>query len=97
MGAFTTMTSKGQLTIPKDVRDALKLGVGTRFYVTERNGQVVALPKNKRLADLADFLGRPPAGAGASLEEIDDAIGEFLGDEDDRIKREWNEGIGKRG
>ena len=97
MGAFTTMTSKGQLTIPKDVRDALKLGVGTRFYVTQRNGQVVALPKNKRLADLAGFLGSPPAGAEASLEEIDEAIGQFLGEDDERIKREWNEGNGKRG
>lgn len=95
MGAFTTMTTKGQLTIPKDVRDALNVDAGTRFYVTERNGQVVALPKNKRIADLAGFLGSPPAGAGASLEDIDEAIGKFLGEDDERIKREWNEGIGK--
>ena len=97
MGAFTTMTTKGQLTIPKDVRDALKLDAGTRFYVTQRNGQVVALPKNKRIADLAGFLGHPPAGAGASLEEIDESIGQYLGEDDERIKREWNEGFVKRG
>jgi antitoxin PrlF len=47
MGAYTTMTSKGQLTIPKDVRDELALTPGTKFYVSVRNGEVVALPKNK--------------------------------------------------
>ena len=53
MGAFTTMTSKGQLTIPKDVREELSLKPGTKFFVTVRNGQVVALPKNRHIADLA--------------------------------------------
>ena len=51
MGAYTTMTSKGQLTIPKDVRDQLGIEPGTRFFVTVHNGQVVAMPKNKKLAD----------------------------------------------
>jgi antitoxin PrlF len=91
MGAFTTMTSKGQLTIPKEVRDQLNLTAGTRFYVTVRNGEVVALPKNKRIADLAGFLGKPPEGAGASLEDLDEAIGGAVAEDDERIVREWNE------
>ena len=41
MGAFATMTSKGQLTIPKEVRDELNLTAGTRFYVLVHNGDVV--------------------------------------------------------
>jgi antitoxin PrlF len=91
MGAFTTMTSKGQLTIPKEVRDQLNLTAGTRFYVTVRNGEVVALPKNKRIADLAGFLGKPPEGASASLEDLDEAIGRAVAEDDERIVREWNE------
>lgn len=91
MGAFTRMTSKGQLTIPKDVREQLNLTAGTKFYVTVRNGEVVALPKNRRLADLAGFLGKPPAGAGATLEDIDEAIGWAVAEDDERIVREWNE------
>jgi AbrB family looped-hinge helix DNA binding protein len=93
MGAFTTMTSKGQLTIPKDVREELGLAPGTRFYVTVRDGEVVALPKNKRLADLAGILGRPPNGRTLSLEEIDEAIADVVAEDDERIKREWREGI----
>lgn len=95
MGAFTTMTSKGQLTIPKDVRDELGIEAGTRLFVTVRNGQVVALPKNKRIADLAGILGKPPKGAGATLEDIDEAVGLALAEDDERIKREWNELHGK--
>ncbi|MGV8939026.1 MAG: AbrB/MazE/SpoVT family DNA-binding domain-containing protein [Allorhizobium sp.] len=92
MAAVTTMTSKGQLTIPKDVRDQLNLAPGTRFYVTARNGQVVAIPKNKKLADLAGILGRPPNGASFSLEDIDDAIMDAVAEDDSRITREWHEG-----
>lgn len=95
MGAFTTMTSKGQLTIPKDVRDALALTPGTKFYVTVRNGEVVALPKNRRIADLAGILGKPPKGAGATLTDIDEAIGQAVAEDDERIVREWNELHGK--
>jgi AbrB family looped-hinge helix DNA binding protein len=94
MGAFTTMTSKGQLTIPKDVRDELKLEPGTRFFVTIRDGEVIAMPKNRRIADLAGVLGTPTAGAGATLEELDAAIGAAVGEDDERIRREWRERSG---
>jgi antitoxin PrlF len=92
MGAFTTMTSKGQLTIPKDVRDQLGLTTGTRFFVTVRNGEVIAMPKNKKLSDLAGILGRPPNGKSLTIEEIDGAIMEAVTEDDRRIKREWSEG-----
>jgi AbrB family looped-hinge helix DNA binding protein len=90
MGAFTTMTSKGQLTIPKEVRESLNLAPGTRFYVANRNGVVVAVPKNKRLADLAGMLGSPPNGAHLTIEGMDEAIGDFLAEDDRRIMEEWS-------
>ena len=91
MGAFATMTSKGQLTIPKEVRDELNLTTGTRFYVTIRNGEVVARPKNKRLADLAGMLGRPPTGEVLTIEQMNEAIMDAVDEDDQRIKREWHE------
>jgi AbrB family looped-hinge helix DNA binding protein len=89
---ITTMTSKGQLTIPKEIRDELKLTPGTRFYVTIRNGQVVAVPKNKKLADLAGILGKPPNGARLTVEAMDEAIMDAVSEDDERIRREWSEG-----
>jgi antitoxin PrlF len=86
MGTVTTMTSKGQLTIPKEVRDQLGLSAGTRFFVTARNGQIVAYPKNRRAVDLFGFLGDPPAGKGASIEDMNNAIGEAIAEDDERIR-----------
>ncbi len=96
MGAFTTMTSKGQLTIPKDVRDELELTPGTKFFVTVRGGEIVALPKNKRIADLAGFLGKPPRGESATLADLNDAVSQALADDDQRIVRDWNVRQGKK-
>lgn len=91
MGAFTIMTSKGQITIPSEVRDALKLEPGTRFYVSARNGQVVAIPKNRKLADFAGILGKPPEGLTLTIEEMNQAIAQAAADDDERIRREWSE------
>ncbi len=81
MGAFATMTSKGQLTIPKQVRDELGLKTGTRFHVTVRGREVIVRPKNGKLADLAGMLGRPPGGRSLTVEEMDEAVGEAVAED----------------
>ncbi|NJR13734.1 MAG: AbrB/MazE/SpoVT family DNA-binding domain-containing protein [Phyllobacteriaceae bacterium] len=91
MGAITTMTSKGQLTIPKEVRDALNLPAGTKFHVTAINGRVVAVPKNKSVADIAGMLGLPPSGRVPTMAELREEYAQDLVDDDDRIKREWHQ------
>jgi antitoxin PrlF len=91
MGIYSTMTSKGQLTVPKEIRETLGLKEGTKFSVTIENGSVVARPKNRSIMELAGILGKAPNGKSLTLEEMDEAIGEMLGEDDERIKREWNE------
>lgn len=90
MGAFTTLTSKGQLTIPKEVRESLNLAPGTRFYVTERNGAVMAMPKNRRLSELAGMLGSPPSNISLTIEEMNDAVMDAAAADDRRITEEWS-------
>jgi len=52
-----TLTSKGQLTIPKAIRDALGLHEGdqVRFELDRTNGKTVMEPVRFRPEDLASF------------------------------------------
>jgi AbrB family looped-hinge helix DNA binding protein len=72
--ATATLTSKGQITIPKEIRDQLKLKPGDRISITDENGRVVLRPKNGDLSKLVGMLHRP--GVHRTLEEIDEAIRE---------------------
>lgn len=61
----TKITSKGQITIPKQIRDRQAIATGTEFEVTERGDEIV-LRKSKRAktgrvtkdAEFAAYLGR---------------------------------------
>ncbi|MBO6551817.1 MAG: AbrB/MazE/SpoVT family DNA-binding domain-containing protein [Roseitalea sp.] len=90
MGAFTTLTSKGQMTVPKEVREKLGLETGMRLHVSVKDGQMVVQPKNQKLSDLAGFLGRPPNGKSLRIEDIDEAIMDAVAEDDERIKRDWH-------
>jgi AbrB family looped-hinge helix DNA binding protein len=57
MSTDSTLTSKGQTTIPKPIRDSLGMKAGDRMTFTLMpDGIVVMRVKNKRVADLAGIL-----------------------------------------
>ena len=57
MSTETTLTSKGQTTIPKVIRDSLGMKAGDRMSFTLMpDGIVVMRVKNKRVAELAGLL-----------------------------------------
>ena len=56
----TTLTTKGQVTVPREIRDRLGLAPGDKMAFTMlSDGTVVMRPKTRRLADLAGSLTRP--------------------------------------
>ena len=60
MADATTMTTKGQVTVPREIRDRLGLKSGDKMAFTMlSDGTVVMRPKTRRLADLAGSLTRP--------------------------------------
>ena len=60
MSDATTMTTKGQVTVPREIRDRLGLKSGDKMAFTLLiDGTVVMRPKTRRLADLAGSLTRP--------------------------------------
>ena len=69
----STVTIKGQTTLPRAVRQALALNPGDRLrYVILDNGQVRLL-RSRPLSELAGVLQRP-GRAPVSLEEVEAAI-----------------------
>lgn len=64
MSTDSTLTSKGQTTIPKDIRDSLGMKSGDRMTFTLMpDGAVLMRVKNKRVMSLAGSLrkkGRKP-------------------------------------
>ncbi len=43
----TSITVKGQVVIPARIRHRLGLKKGSKFYVEERNGEIILRPLNK--------------------------------------------------
>ncbi|WP_309085036.1 AbrB/MazE/SpoVT family DNA-binding domain-containing protein [Chelativorans sp.] len=97
MGALAKITAKGQITVPKEVRDRHGLKPGDRIEFVEENGKTWVRPRNRRAVDLFGILGPPPNGISLSDEELEraiqDAAEEQAAEEDERIIREWREGI----
>jgi antitoxin PrlF len=64
MSTDATLTSKGQTTIPKAIRDSLRMKAGDKMSFTLMpDGVVVMRVKNKRMSDLGGLLhkkGRKP-------------------------------------
>ena len=72
--ALATLTTKGQVTIPKKVRDLLKLRTGDKIEITvTENSEAVIRPVSKKVDDIYGKL-RKPGQKVVTLEEIDNAI-----------------------
>jgi antitoxin PrlF len=72
------VTSKGQTTVPKEVRDFLGLEEGTQVEWTLEEGKSTVKPRTLRAVDLAGFLGKPPNGRHVTIEEMNEGIGEAV-------------------
>jgi len=71
----SALTSKGQTTIPKEIRDHLHLRPGDRIeFLKEPDGRIVLLPVTLDIRDLFGALPRPRRTV--SLKEMDEAVRE---------------------
>lgn len=71
--ATVTMSSKGQLVLPRAIRERLKLVPGSKIDVSvDEQDRVILTPALHEPADL--FANRPPVKRVVSVEEMDRAI-----------------------
>lgn len=82
---IAALTSKGQLTLPKPIRDQLGLKAGSRIEFTiEADGSLRARALSRGAAGLFGLLhdpGRQPV----SIDEMNAAVGRHVAAEDERI------------
>jgi AbrB family looped-hinge helix DNA binding protein len=80
MGYETSLSAKGQVVIPKDVRDALGLREGARFEVHMMGPDIVFRTRGKKVGRttdeiLAELRARHPYnGPAVSLAEMNETI-----------------------
>jgi antitoxin PrlF len=69
------LTSKGQVTVPKSIRDQLDLEPGvTLHFSVDPSGRIVVTPLTLGIEDLIGILPKPRKAL--TSEEIDEVIGE---------------------
>ena len=74
--SIATVTTKGQITIPKEIRDYLKLEAGSKIeFVIDESGNVKIVPLNVPIEALSGVLHRPDMKS-ATIEEMEIAITE---------------------
>jgi antitoxin PrlF len=85
--ALSTVTSKGQITLPKEVREHLHIAEGDRVdFQIEKDGSVRLAPVSGSVRDLYGCLRRAEIPS-PSLEDLEEALMESLAADDERIRR----------
>jgi AbrB family looped-hinge helix DNA binding protein len=74
--SIATVTTKGQITIPKEIRDYLKLETGSKVeFVIDEHGDVRVVPLNIPIEALSGVLHRPGMKT-TTIEEMEAAMAE---------------------
>lgn len=66
----TTVTRKGQVTIPKSMRDRFGIAPGTSVDFAEEGGKLVVLPRREPVSHFAQFRGIAKDPNGLTTDEI---------------------------
>jgi AbrB family looped-hinge helix DNA binding protein len=82
-----TMTGKGRITIPKEIREKLRLKPGDRIhFVTLPDGTVRLFAQNLPISALKGMLGKPPRRL--SEKQLDEAIRDSWATRGRRLSRQ---------
>lgn len=85
--AVATLTSKGQITIPKAVREHLHISTGDRLdFEIDNDGKVRIAPIGASVRELFG-MGRRPGQDPVTVEEMRESVIELLSEKDAAISQ----------
>jgi len=86
---IATLTSKGQLTLPKAIRDEMKLDAGSKLdFRLQPDGTLIARPLRRSVSSLIGMVRRPPGTQPATLQDLKDARADHVAEKYARVLRE---------
>lgn len=88
VGKITRTTKKGQIVIPKEFRDALRVGEGTPLHISLKEGGIYIQP-------VEDIVPQED-GAAAYVGILENTRGAWAGDADKSAKEEKKRKAGER-
>lgn len=74
MNRITTVSTKGQLVIPAEMRESLGIGPGARIALTLQGARIILEPISEKLVDdtCGIFAGKPSLSAALKKEREKD-------------------------
>ena len=69
---LSTVTSKGQMTIPADIRRQLNLNTGDKVHFMVENGQLLGIPAKRSIRELKGIVPKPTKSV--SIEDMKNAV-----------------------
>jgi antitoxin PrlF len=83
-----TVTSKGQVTVPVEIRERLgvKAGDRLRFHLSDTGRLTVTAIHRRSIFDRLDELKLPSLGRPVSEADIDSAVDEAMMEQEERVR-----------
>ena len=73
--SLSIVTTKGQVTIPKDIRESMAIGAGDKIeFIINAQNDVVIKPITKKAIDVFGQLSQYKKDKPLSIEEMNEAI-----------------------
>lgn len=95
---IATLTSKGQLTLPKAIRDKMKLDAGSKLdFILQPDGTLTARPLRRSVSSLIGMVRRPAGVKPATLQDLKTARAEHVAEKYERVLRQSRARDSKKG
>ncbi len=85
---IVTLTSKGQLTLPKAIRDRLQLDAGSKLDFSWQEDGTLTVRPMRSVSSLFGMVRRPPGVPPATLQDLKDARADHVADKYERVRQE---------